>query len=69
MARRKPGIEDLKGSSSLYQDPECVVLLSGTDGRLEVDVVKNKGEMVSESFGFNYKTGKIDLADDGFDGF
>lgn len=58
--RRKPNIEDLKGSSSLYQDPECVVMLnSEAEGQIDVAVVKNKGVMVSETYEFNVSTGKI----------
>jgi len=58
--KKKPGIEDLKGSSSLYQDPECVIMLtSPDDGMLEVDVVKNKGKMSNRTYAFNRETGKI----------
>jgi hypothetical protein len=49
----------LKGSSSLYQDPECVVMLSSEDNVLTVDVVKNKGKMTKSEFGFVLETGKI----------
>lgn len=59
---KKPNIEDLKGSASLYQDPECVIMLDG-DGKLtmKVDVVKNKGEMQSQEFMFNESTGKLSV--------
>lgn len=58
--QRKPNIEDLKGSASLYQDPECVVLLHGENAeQLEVSVVKNKGEMTTRIFNFNPATGKL----------
>lgn len=58
--KKRPGIEDLKGSSSLYQDPECVVMLtSPDDGVLEVDVVKNKGKMSTRNYAFNFETGRI----------
>lgn len=64
--KRKPNIEDLKGSSSLYQDPECVVMLSSsTEGELTVDIVKNKGKMDSKDFVFSESTGKLD--EDEFD--
>lgn len=57
---RKPGIEDLKGSSSLYQDPEVVVMLSNSDdGNLFVDVQKNKGEMQKAVFRFERSSGKL----------
>jgi len=60
LVRRKPSIEDLKGSSSLYQDPECVVMLdSQAEGQIDVSVVKNKGVMVSSTYDFNVSTGKI----------
>lgn len=58
--QRKAGIEDLKGSASLYQDPECVVLLDG-DGEteMEVRVVKNKGAMGNKLFKFKPSTGRL----------
>lgn len=60
MLQKKPGIEDLKGSASLYQDPECVIMLDG-DGMnsMKVDIVKNKGLMSSQEFPFNSATGKL----------
>jgi len=59
---KKPKMEDLKGSSSTYQDPEAVVMLSSPEkGQLEVDIVKNKGEMGSRIYNFNTMTGKIGL--------
>lgn len=61
MLKRTPNIEDLKGSSSLYQDPECVIMLtSDTEGVIKVDIVKNKGEMTSKEFSFKQRTGKIE---------
>ena len=67
---RKPSIEDLKGSSSLYQDPECVIMLtSQTEGTIDVDVLKNKGEMGRATFSFNKATGKLSEQPDGFDDF
>lgn len=63
--QRKPNIEDLKGSASLYQDPECVVLLDGDTSQIHVNVVKNKGEMTSKTFTFDPTTGKLtDNVDD-----
>ncbi len=57
---KKPRIEDLKGSSSVYQDPEAVVMLSEPEkGQLEVNILKNKGTMGSKTFYFNLATGKI----------
>ena len=57
---RKPKMEDLKGSSSIYQDPEAVIMLSSPDtGQLEVDIVKNKGMMGSKIFDFNLATGVV----------
>lgn len=57
---RAPGMEDLKGSSALYQDPECVVMLSAPDAQsLLVNVVKNKGVMNKKVYGFNKETGKL----------
>lgn len=57
---RKPKMEDLKGSSSIYQDPEAVVMLSSPEaGKIEIDIVKNKGPMGSKIFDFNLATGLI----------
>ena len=57
---RKPKMEDLKGSSSIYQDPEAVIMLSSPDkGQLEVDIVKNKGTMGSRIYDFNLATGVV----------
>lgn len=57
---KKPKMEDLKGSSSIYQDPEAVIMLSSPEkGHLEVDIVKNKGEMGSRIFEFNLATGVV----------
>ena len=57
---KKPRIEDLKGSSSVYQDPEAVIMLSEPEkGQLEVNILKNKGVMGSKIFFFNTATGKI----------
>lgn len=54
----RPGMMDLKGSSSLSQDPECVVLLSSEeDGVVTVDVAKNKGHMGVYEFGVNLHNG------------
>jgi len=57
---KRPNIEDLKGSSSLYQDPEVVVMLSETqeDGEIFVDVLKNKGEMLGRAYNFDKSTGE-----------
>jgi 5S rRNA maturation endonuclease (ribonuclease M5)/KaiC/GvpD/RAD55 family RecA-like ATPase len=66
--QRKPSMEDLKGSSSLYQDPEVVVMLSKPeDGTIEVDVLKNKGEMGSYFFTVKSSTGIMTRADNDFD--
>lgn len=57
--KKKPNLEDLKGSSSLYQDPECVVMLTNDEGNLVVDVVKNKGKMSHAEYNFNVESGKL----------
>jgi hypothetical protein len=60
MIPRKPSIEDLKGSSSLYQDPECVIMLSSEEsGTIDIDIVKNKGIMGCTRFAINNETGLI----------
>jgi len=57
---RRPGLEDLKGSSNLYQDPECVIMLYVEEqDTITVDVLKNKGKMVSKKFAFNPDTGRV----------
>lgn len=57
---RKPKMEDLKGSSSTYQDPEAVVMLSSPEqGLLEIDIVKNKGNMGSKVFNFKLSSGVV----------
>lgn len=57
---KKPKMEDLKGSSSVYQDPEAVIMLSSPEkDQLEIDIVKNKGEMGSRIFAFNVATGVL----------
>jgi Mrp family chromosome partitioning ATPase len=60
MLKRKPSMEDLKGSSSLYQDPEVVIMINRpADDVIEVDILKNKGEMAGGQFKFNNATGKL----------
>lgn len=57
---RDPGLEDLKGSSSLYQDPECVVLLTSDEtGTIRVKIAKNKGEMAEKKFTIKESTGRM----------
>lgn len=58
---RKPNLDDLKGSSSLKQDPEVVAMLNPTSDRrgISVDILKNKGPMISHTFGINNETGVI----------
>lgn len=58
---RKPNLDDLKGSSSLKQDPEVVAIVHPTDDRkgVEVDIQKNKGPMTSKIFAINTDTGVI----------
>lgn len=63
LLKKTPGIEDLKGSSSLYQDPECVIMLgSDEEGTIDVNIVKNKGEMTNQTFDFNIPTGKMKVS-------
>lgn len=57
---KKPNLDDLKGSSSLSQDPECVVMLSRpSESSMEVDILKNKGKMGNKIYQFNNETGKM----------
>lgn len=71
--------EDLKGSASLYQDPEVVVLLDQPEDsdNLELNIAKNKGPMGIKKLKFNRPTGKMRVMsdaevrleeDDGFNG-
>ena len=71
MVERKPNLDDLKGSSSLSQDPECVILLNPVENGVEVCVAKNKGKMGCKTFDFKPETGKFSLseADELFDNF
>lgn len=58
--QKEPSLDDLKGSSSLSQDPECVVLLSSSaEGTITVNIAKNKGEMVKKSYSIKEGTGKM----------
>jgi 5S rRNA maturation endonuclease (ribonuclease M5) len=60
MRAKTPRMEDLKGSAALYQDQECVVMLtSEAEDTIKVDVVKNKGKMASKTYPFNRETGTI----------
>lgn len=54
----RPDLKDLKGSSAIYQDPECVVLLSSPgDGLIDVNVAKNKGKQGNYTFEVGQETG------------
>lgn len=57
----RPNLDDLKGSSSLKQDPEVVAMVIPTEDRLgvEIDIQKNKGPMSSRIFKINNDTGVI----------
>ena len=59
--QRKPNLDDLKGSSSLKQDPEVVAIVHPTEDRrgVEIDIQKNKGPMSSKIFKINTDTGVI----------
>lgn len=59
---KKPRKEDLKGTATLYQDPEAVIMLSAPEKdltQLEVDIIKNKGIMGSKIYRFNVETGVV----------
>ncbi|MBP7118582.1 toprim domain-containing protein [Candidatus Woesebacteria bacterium] len=59
---KKPSLNDLKGSGSVKDDPEAVIMLSEPEkGQIEVDILKNKGEMGSKIYGFTAATGRMDL--------
>lgn len=57
---KKPSLNDLKGSGSVKDDPEAVIMLSEPDaGQIEVDILKNKGEMGSRVYYFDKSTGRM----------
>lgn len=59
---RRLKMEDLKGSSSLYQDPEAVIMIQPSEkDQMDIEVLKNKGEMGSMIYNFNTMTGKVGL--------
>lgn len=58
--QKDPTIDDLKGSSSLSQDPECVILLSSSaEGTITVNIAKNKGAMTVKAYSINEATGRM----------
>jgi 5S rRNA maturation endonuclease (ribonuclease M5) len=64
---RNPSLDDLKGSSSLQQDPECVVLLTSKEpATIDVRVEKNKGRMGVYTFGIREESGKMNTDPDDF---
>lgn len=61
----KPHMNDLKGSSSLFQDPEVVIMLyNNSSNDLVVDVQKSKGDMTKKDYSMNLGTGKMSEPDD-----
>lgn len=58
--KRKPTLHDAKGSSSIEQDSQVVLILSRpSENEMEVDVQKNKGPMRSGTYEINNSSGKI----------
>lgn len=58
--KKKPTMEDIRGSSAVAQDSETVVILDKiSDTEIEVDVQKNKGKMTKKVFVVDYETGLI----------
>lgn len=57
----KAGMDDLKGSSSLKQDPEVVAMLYPTEDLMGITVaiLKNKGPMTTKTYAINNETGVI----------
>lgn len=57
---KKPTLHDIRGSTSVEQDSETVVMLDRTsDTEMEIDIQKNKGRMTSKVFNIDYDTGLI----------
>lgn len=57
---KKPTMDDIRGSSSVAQDSETVIILDKiSDTEIEIDVQKNKGKMVKKIFNVDYSTGVI----------
>jgi len=60
VGNRKPSMEDLKGGSSSFQVPEAVIMLSSKNtGQLEIDIVKNKGELGAKVFEIHTASGRL----------
>lgn len=58
--RRQPTMDDVRGSSAIKQDSECVVILKNeNENSMTVDVQKNKGKMTKKEFSFNVETGRL----------
>lgn len=58
--KRKPTLHDAKGSSSIEQDSQVVLVLSRpSESEMEVDVQKNKGPMRNGTYEINNATGKL----------
>lgn len=56
--KKKPTLHDIRGSSSIEQDSETVIILDKySDNEMEVDIQKNKGKMVSKIYTVDYDTG------------
>lgn len=55
---KKPTLDDIRGSSSVAQDSETVIILDkSSDTELEVDVQKNKGVISKRVYPVDYNTG------------
>jgi len=62
---KRPTIDELKGSSDLFQIPEVVLLLfKPNEGEIEVIIGKNKGKYGYETFYFNTATGRFETNDE-----
>ncbi len=57
---KKPTLDDIRGSSSVAQDSETVIILDkSSNTELEVDVQKNKGIISKRVYTVDYSTGLI----------
>lgn len=63
--KKKPTLHDIRGSSSVEQDSETVIILDKySDTEMEVDVQKNKGKMSSKIYTVDYDTGLMGAVTD-----
>lgn len=59
-SKKKPTLHDIRGSTSIEQDSETVIIIDKhSDTEIEIDVQKNKGKMLCKRYAVDYDTGLI----------